>query len=348
MNKQPYLVGDLSRRVATIEGQLKGIERLLQKEDISEVLTQASAVRNALESLVKVLLQTAIIRRFEMVSLNERPEDVFERALERSMTYWFSANAQNTDTTVVRPDGEDFWTAARHRTRTIQDQLRDTTFVLEGQDYLQALRDLGTVHREIDKLVRLVLCRFVRDRMAGKTGSRKERETFERTAEDALKYWHLPDPQAASPLPSESDKKVLVVDDDPDIVDYLRHILEKHAYNVVAAADAEEAMHKVETEKPDLIILDIMMPKGTEGFHFTWRLRARSEPEYRNIPIIVLTAIHDTTNLKFYPDARDGVYGPGEFLPVEGFLDKPVGEEDLLQEVERVLRVVGQNADRSG
>jgi CheY-like chemotaxis protein len=139
------------------------------------------------------------------------------------------------------------------------------------------------------------------------------------------------------PTSHDSRRKILVVDDDPDTVDYVKRVLEKHSFAVITAADPVEAMDAVEAEKPDLIILDVMMPSGTEGFQFTWRLRARPEPELRNIPVIVLTAIHGTTSLRFYPDQSDGVYGPGEYLPVEAFVDKPVDEEKLLQNVDRVL-----------
>jgi len=339
MMKEPQLIADISRRVATIEGQLKGIERLLQKEDLLQTLTQAAAVRNALASLVTVLLQASVTHRFAMISLHEQPEDVFERTLERAMVYWFSSNNHGLQPADAAEDEADFWPAARSYTRAIQDRVRSIGMVLEGQDYLRGLRELGAMHREIDDLVRLALRRFIKDRTAGRKGGRAERNAFGRAVEEAFKYWRLPDPRVVAPTITGSGKTILVVDDDPDVVDYLRYVLEKRAYAVVTAGDAAEAMSKVETEKPDLIILDIMMPKGTEGFHFTWRLRARPEQEYRRIPIIVLTAIHDTTSLRFYPEARDGEYGPGEFLPVEAFLDKPVAEEELLQNVERVLSI---------
>ena len=341
MNEQLHITGDLGRRIATIEGQLKGIERLLQKQDESQVLTQASAVRNALESLVRVLLQTSITSRFAMESLDEQPEDVFQRSLERAMTYWFSSNAHDGQADEVPADGEEFWVATRRHARAIQDLLRDASLALEGENYLQGLRELGAVHREVNELIRLMLGRFIKDRMADKAGSNK---AFERTVEEALKYWHLPDPRFAVPMDGKSGKRILIVDDDPDVVDYLRHVLEKRRYKVLAAGNAEEGMHKVESEKPDLIILDVMMPKGTEGFHFAWNLRARPEAELRNTPIIVLTSIHETTDMRFYPDQTDGYYGPGEYLPVEGFIDKPAKEPDLLREVERVLRVARQEA----
>jgi CheY-like chemotaxis protein/DNA-binding FrmR family transcriptional regulator len=347
MNEQSRFTQDFGRRVATIDGQLKGIERLLQKEDVPQVLTQASAVRNALESLVRVVLQTSITQRFAMASLSEGPHDVFQRSLERAMTYWFSSNLHDSQAAAVSTDGEEFWIATRRHVHKVQDLLREAGIVLEGEDYLRALRELGSVHREVNELMSLMLSKFIKDRMADKAGSGKEKESFERTVEEAMKYWHLPDPRFPT-ICIAPGKHILVVDDDPDIVEYLRHVLEKQDYEVATAANAEEAMRKVETEKPDLIVLDVMMPKGTEGFHFTWNLRSRPETEYRNIPIIVLTAIHGTTQMRFYPDQSDGYYGPGEYLPVEGFLDKPVKEQDLLREVERVLGTAGQDARRSG
>ena len=337
-------LADTERRLATIEGQLGGIERLFQKGDMAQALNQSAAVRNALESLVRILLQVSITYRFEMETLGERPEEAFERALERAMTYWFSVHPNGHEQVGV-VDGPEFWTTIRDRTRAIQDQVRDVGFVLEKHNYLEGLRELGAVHYAIGEMVRLALWKFIRDRMADKADSKKGAETFERTVEHALKYWHLPDPRMATNMNEQTRPKILVVDDDPDVVEYITHVLKKRDCQVVTAAEAEEAMLKVESEKPDLIILDIMMPKGIEGFQFTWRLRARPEPECRKIPIIVLSAIHDTTDLRFYPDQSDGYYGPGEFLPVEAFLDKPVKEEELLKQVDRVLRLARQTAD---
>jgi len=57
------------------------------------------------------------------------------------------------------------------------------------------------------------------------------------------------------------------------------------------------------------------------------------------VPIIILTAIHDRTELRFYPDAEDGTYEAGEYLPVQDFVDKPVDPEDLIERVERALRL---------
>ncbi|MBC7286568.1 MAG: response regulator [Armatimonadetes bacterium] len=131
--------------------------------------------------------------------------------------------------------------------------------------------------------------------------------------------------------------KILVVDDDPDIVESIRLVLESAGYEVDSAGSVPEAFEKVNSFHPDLILLDIMMPDGTEGFHFVWKLRNQYPEEVANIPILVLSAIHSTTRLRFYPDQSDGTYEPGEYLPVQGFIDKPVEPSTLLNEIERIL-----------
>jgi CheY-like chemotaxis protein len=80
-----------------------------------------------------------------------------------------------------------------------------------------------------------------------------------------------------------------------------------------------------------------MMPTATEGFHFVWKLRNLEGDYFRTVPVIMLTAIHQRTELRFYPDSGDGTYKAGEYLPVQDFVDKPVDPKDLLARVERVL-----------
>jgi len=132
-------------------------------------------------------------------------------------------------------------------------------------------------------------------------------------------------------------KKILVVDDDPDIVESVRLVLESAGYEVSSAVTIDEAFDRVMQFRPDLILLDIMMPDGTEGFHFVWKLRNQYPEEVANTPILVLSAIHSTTKLRFYPEESDGTYEPGEFLPVQGFIDKPVEPHVLLDEIKKVL-----------
>ena len=131
--------------------------------------------------------------------------------------------------------------------------------------------------------------------------------------------------------------KVLVVEDDPDAAETLEIVLKDEGCAVIRAADAQDGLSKPRSEKPDVVLLDIMMPSGTEGFHLVWNLRKDPDEQVLDIPIIVLIAIHGTTRLRFYPDQSDTVYGPGEFLPVQGFLDKPASSEQLKAKIEEVL-----------
>lgn len=135
----------------------------------------------------------------------------------------------------------------------------------------------------------------------------------------------------------ERQRKILVIDDDPDIVESIELVLKANSYQVATAGSAEEGLAKTRAEKPDLILLDIMMPEGIEGFQFVWDLRADSDPAVRNTPIMVLTAIHSTTELRFYPEQSDTTYKEGEYLPVQGFIDKPVEPRELLSRLKKVL-----------
>jgi CheY-like chemotaxis protein len=137
------------------------------------------------------------------------------------------------------------------------------------------------------------------------------------------------------------NEKILVVDDDPDLVEAIRVVLESKDYQVLAAGSAPDGLALARRERPDLILLDVMMPEGTEGFHFVWTLRREAEAGVRDIPIIVLTAIHDKTELRFYPDTGDGTYEPGEYLPVQDFLDKPIAPAELLKRVAQTIKAAG-------
>jgi twitching motility two-component system response regulator PilH len=138
---------------------------------------------------------------------------------------------------------------------------------------------------------------------------------------------------------AETDRqtKILIVEDDQDQADAIRIMLEVEGYDTLHAPDAPKGLAMAREARPDLILLDVMMPTGTEGFHFVWDLRKDPDPQVKDVPIIVMTAIHEKTKLRFYPDQADPTYQPGEFLPVQTFLDKPVQSEELLREIKQVL-----------
>ena len=134
--------------------------------------------------------------------------------------------------------------------------------------------------------------------------------------------------------------KILIVDDDRDLVAVMRLVLQKEGYRVVDAAGPTEGIATVEAERPDLILLDVMMPDATEGFHFVWKLRQKPGSYFHEVPIVVVSAIHSKTDLRFYPESGDGSYRAGEYLPIQDFLDKPVAPDELLRAVARALEPV--------
>lgn len=137
--------------------------------------------------------------------------------------------------------------------------------------------------------------------------------------------------------------KILIVDDDKDLVAVLRIALENKGYRVTAAYDLTTGLQAAADHQPDCILLDVMMPNATEGFHFVWRLRQQDDLYFKQVPIIILTAIHERTDLRFYPDSADGTYQAGEFLPVQDFVDKPIDPALLLERIDRALRLAPRN-----
>jgi CheY-like chemotaxis protein len=127
--------------------------------------------------------------------------------------------------------------------------------------------------------------------------------------------------------------KILIIDDDPDIILAVKLNLEAAGYQVIEAQNGVEGLKKVKTERPDLIILDVMMDTTTEGFQVTLKLRspdpASEYAAFRDIPILMLTAIHSTTPLRFGPDE--------DYLPVDEFVDKPIDLDDLVRKVASLL-----------
>jgi CheY-like chemotaxis protein len=132
-------------------------------------------------------------------------------------------------------------------------------------------------------------------------------------------------------------EKILVVDDDKDLVETLRVVLEGKGYQAYTANDPRTGLSIAQTDRPALILVDVMMPTGTEGFHFIWNLRNLPDEYFRMVPIIVLTAIHEKTSFRFYPDSGDGTYQAGEYLPVQDFVDKPIDPDQLVTRIKRVL-----------
>lgn len=131
------------------------------------------------------------------------------------------------------------------------------------------------------------------------------------------------------------EAKILIVDDDPDLVEALKMTLEANNYKVFTAANGTEGLKQVKAVNPDLIILDVMMDTITEGFQVSYQLR-NPDPNseyapYVKIPILMLTAIVEKKRMKFSTQTD------GEFLPVDDFVEKPIRPQVLLEKVKKLL-----------
>lgn len=125
-------------------------------------------------------------------------------------------------------------------------------------------------------------------------------------------------------------KKILLIDDDIDIIELNRALLTRAGYEVSFAFGGEEGLQKALEEHPDLVILDVMMSSVGEGFEVARQIRAH-EP-IKHTPILMLTGVNreHPFNLRIGPDE--------EWNPVDSFIEKPVQRELLLEKVRTLLQ----------
>ncbi len=127
-------------------------------------------------------------------------------------------------------------------------------------------------------------------------------------------------------------KKVLMIDDDPEFVEAITNILDARGYDVVSAGDGKDGVAKAKREKPDIILLDVMMTTKSEGFDVARELS--KDENLKGTPVIMLTGVRKEMNLPFgfEPDA--------DWLPIAVFLEKPVKPEVLLKAIEDNIKKV--------
>ena len=123
--------------------------------------------------------------------------------------------------------------------------------------------------------------------------------------------------------------KILVIDDDPDFFLAVQMVLEANDFEVEAATTPEEGISKVLSTKPDLVILDVMMPTDYEGFDVAREIREKHK--LIELPIFMLTSVHSVKKVpyRFAPDE--------DYLPVDVFLDKPIEPEHLVDTIQEML-----------
>lgn len=123
--------------------------------------------------------------------------------------------------------------------------------------------------------------------------------------------------------------KILLVDDDRDFVELNQITLENRGYRIITAYNGEEGLKKALQEKPDLIVLDVMMSTRTEGFDVARKLREIEE--LKKIPIIMVSAIREEM------DISGKIKSDKNWLPVTEFIEKPFPPDKLLKKIEQLL-----------
>lgn len=128
-------------------------------------------------------------------------------------------------------------------------------------------------------------------------------------------------------LHREAPPLIMVVDDDPDFVEIMRTVLSAHGYAVVSASNGEEALHSMRQERPDLVVLDVMMKGVLDGLQASDEMRR--DKRLRRIPVLMVSSITSSDYAGLFPT--------DEYLSVDGFLSKPVEPAQVLREVRRLL-----------
>jgi CheY-like chemotaxis protein len=130
--------------------------------------------------------------------------------------------------------------------------------------------------------------------------------------------------------------KILIVDDDPDMRLAIGSVLRSRSYDVIEAGDGEEALRKLKEEKPDLMLLDLLMPK-MDGFAVVKELKNTQE-SYSNIPILIISSIREEASHRRYE------LEVGHELDVDEYIEKPIEPFILLERVQRLLSKGGKDA----
>jgi CheY-like chemotaxis protein len=127
-------------------------------------------------------------------------------------------------------------------------------------------------------------------------------------------------------------KKVLNVEDDPDIRMFITTVLEENGYIPIMAKDGEEGTKKVKEEKPDLIILDILMPKesGIKMYH-----ALKKDPSLKDIPVVMLSGVSKRTFLRSQAALTE--FGDETVPEPEEYLEKPVEPKDIAESLKKIL-----------
>lgn len=140
-------------------------------------------------------------------------------------------------------------------------------------------------------------------------------------------------------------KRILIIDDEPDIVTFLSAVLEENGYSSLSAKDGVEGLDVVRKEKPDLILLDLMMPKKSG---ITLFQELRNDPQMSDIPVVVVTGVSEVTGVDFrnfmykrpLKDEKKFVETTGltKYTVPNGYVEKPIDPDELIKAIKEALK----------
>lgn len=123
--------------------------------------------------------------------------------------------------------------------------------------------------------------------------------------------------------------EILVVDDEPDVLYLIKRILERNGFSVIGAEDGESCLEMLKTERPDLIILDVMMP-GLNGWQVSDKIK--TDENLRDIPVIILTVRSEDADMQKSINSK-----------ADAHLNKPINQSNLIETIKKLLKDKGQN-----
>lgn len=129
---------------------------------------------------------------------------------------------------------------------------------------------------------------------------------------------------------ADAKKTVLVVDEDPDVRQFVRTVLELDGYDFIEAINGQVAYEKAKEQQPDLIVMDVQMPKK-DGLSALYDLR--NDPETKGIPVILLTGVAETTGVRFSADTVEEFMGERP----DAYIDKPADPDHLRDTARKLL-----------
>ena len=129
----------------------------------------------------------------------------------------------------------------------------------------------------------------------------------------------------------EDVPRIVVIDDDPDIVQAIEIVLEAQSYEVITAANGDEGLQRIKKDKPDVVVLDLLMPKK-DGFAVVRELR--EDRRYAKLPILILTSVREDASRRRYE------LETGTELDVDDYVEKPIAPVELISRVANLVRKV--------